>query len=350
MSTSFNNLKILICDDSITNVMILDKLIETELGADVTTITDPRQAIPKLQETEFDLLLLDLEMPHMNGFEVLAEVRKSWTAEELPVIILTGAQGIEPRNKALHGGANDFINKPFDQTEVCLRAKNLLRLKTSFKLQRDLNRELERKVAKRTEQLNLATEALIHRLALAGELRDNETGQHVVRVGKYARILAEAIDMPNEIAFMIEKTAPLHDIGKIGIPDSILHKNGKLDEGERKIMNGHTQYGSELLGEHHSLLVQMAATIAISHHEKWDGSGYPDGKSGESIPIEGRITAIADVFDALTTERPYKQAWPMEKVLELMQTEAGKAFDPTLIEAFFKHIDRFLAIKQQYAD
>ncbi len=349
MHTRFENFTVLVCDDSITNVSILDKLISTELSANVTTLTDPRRVVPTLLEHRHDILLLDLEMPYLNGLQVLSVVRQNWHAEKLPVVILTGAQGTETRHMALQNGANDFINKPFDQIEVCLRVKNLLCIKRSFNIQQKQNRELERKVLERTEQLNLATDALIHRLALAGEMRDNETGQHVVRVGKYARILADAIGLPKDIAFMLEKTAPLHDIGKIGIPDYILLKEGRLTDEERKVMMGHTHYGAELLGEHPSLMIQMAASIALNHHEKWDGKGYPNGKCKEAIPIEGRITSIADVFDALTTDRSYKKAWAIDKVLAFMKEEAGKSFDPKMIGVFFENLDQFIAVRQKYS-
>lgn len=346
----FSTFNILVCDDSITNVVILSKLIDAELGAKVDTITDPRQTMQHIQDQEYDLLLLDLEMPHLNGFQVMELIRKKHDIDSLPILILTGKQGIETRNKALSEGANDFVNKPFDQTEVILRVSNLLKVRHSYKAQKNINAELEKKVQQRTLELSEATETLIHRLALAGELRDNETGQHVVRVGKYAGLLAESFGLPQELVFMIEKTSPMHDIGKIGIPDSILLKNGKLDEGERKIMDNHTTYGSKLLGDHSSMLIQMASSIALSHHERWDGTGYPSGFKGESIPIEGRITAIADVFDALTTSRSYKEAWSEDKAFEFIEQQAGIMFDPTLATLFVENKDKVLEICKTYAD
>ena len=342
--------KILICDDAVTNVMILSKLCESEGFDKIETLTDPRKVMPAIEESDFDLLLLDIEMPHMNGFEVMNRVREKYCKETLPILILTGLQDVDTRNRALSEGASDFVNKPFDQTEVLLRVKNLITLRQAYKLQESLNHELELKVSKRTEELNRATETLIHRLALAGELRDNETGQHVVRVGEYARLLAEEAGLPEDISFMINKAAPLHDIGKIGIPDSILLKPDQLDDSERHVMNSHTQMGADLLGDHDSLLIQLAASIAKSHHEKWDGTGYPNKLSGESIPIEGRITSISDVFDALTTERPYKQAWSIEEALEHLQAEAGKSFDPALVQLFVNNIDKVKSIHQTYRD
>lgn len=347
---SIQDLNILICDDSVTNVMILGKLCESEGFNSVDTVTDPRKVMQIVQDKDIDLLLLDIEMPHMNGFEVMAQVREKFPSEVLPILILTGLQDIETRNRALSEGASDFLNKPFDQTEVILRVKNLAHVRHAYRLQRDLNQQLEKKVRERTRELNDATETLILRLARAGELRDVDTGKHVLRVGEYARMLAENIGLPEEISYMINKAAPMHDLGKIGIPDSILHKPDKLDSEERAIMDKHAEMGAELLGEHDSLLLQLAASIAKSHHEKWDGTGYPQSLAGESIPIEGRITAISDVFDALTTDRPYKEAWTVEQALDLLKSESGKSFDPTLVEIFVNNLDQINQIRGIYSD
>lgn len=342
--------KILICDDSVTNVMVLAKLCESENFNNVESVTDPRKVLPILESSNIDLLLLDIEMPHMNGFEVMKLAREKFSDEKLAILILTGLQDIETRNKALREGASDFLNKPFDQTEVILRIKNLAKIRHAYKLQENINKELERKVQQRTDELMSATETLLHRLAYAGELRDSDTGQHVVRVGEYAQLMAEKIGLPDDICYMIKKAAPMHDIGKIGISDRILLKPDLLTESEREEMRKHADFGAKLLGEHDSLLIQLAASIAKSHHEKWDGSGYPDNLSGESIPIEGRITAISDVFDALTTRRPYKQPWTVQQALEFIESESGKSFDPTLVKIFIDNLDKILQIRKTYAD
>jgi len=213
-----------------------------------------------------------------------------------------------------------------------------------------VNAALEVKVQERTEELNLANEILIHRLAKVGEFRDKDTGQHVQRVGAYAKMLAECYGLPADISYMINRAAPLHDIGKVGIRDDILLKPGKLDSDQRETMKTHAEMGAEIRGNHDSLLLQLAASIAQSHHERWDGKGYPTGLAGESIPIEGRITAISDVFDALTTERPYKKAWSVAKAISYLQQEAGNSFDPHLVEIFINNLDRVEKIRQQYAD
>ncbi|WP_054774137.1 response regulator [Methylogaea oryzae] len=274
-ANEFAEAHVVLCDDSITNVMILSKLVESEGISDIHSFTDPRKLLPHLREHEkaIDLLILDVEMPHITGLEVMRTLRADIGDRiSFPIVVITGLQDQEIRHQALLAGANDFINKPFDQVEVVLRVKNLLRVRRAFRLQASLAQHLETEVERRTAELNQAVETLVHRMALAGEMRDNETGQHVARVGRYSRLLAEGIGLPPDLCFMIEKAAPLHDIGKIGIPDSILHKNGGLDEEERRTMDLHTQKGAELLGDHDSLLIQMAASIAANHHEKWDAA------------------------------------------------------------------------------
>ena len=350
-----SNSSIAICDDSITNVMILSKLLENEGIKNIHSFTDPRKVVLFLKERkgDIDLLILDIEMPHMTGFDVMDAIAAEFPSQRhFPVLVITGLLDKEVRTHALTAGANDFIGKPFDQLEVVLRVRNLLGVQRALRIQTQLAEQLEREVVKRTDELNKANDLLVYLLALAGEMRDNETGRHVARVGRYSRILAEGIGLPPELCFLIEKAAPLHDIGKIGIPDSILHKNGRLDESERETMNSHTTKGLQLLGEygHDSMLIQMAASIALNHHERWDGTGYPKGMMGESIPVEGRIVAIADVFDALTTRRPYKEPWPLEKTSAFLRENAGKHFDPAVVDIFTAHIEQFARVMHELSD
>lgn len=352
---SLSDSSVAICDDSITNVMIMSKLIESEGIKNIHSFTDPRKIVPFLKERkgDIDLLVLDIEMPHMTGFEILDAIAAEFPGQRpFSILIITGAQDRQICHDALVAGANDFVNKPFDQLEVILRVRNLLSVQCALKAQTRLAEHFEKEVEKRTDELDKANNLLVHLLALAGELRDNETGKHVVRVGRYSRILAEGIGLPPELCFLIEKAAPLHDIGKIGIPDSILHKNGRLDEAERETMNSHTAMGLRLLGEYgqDSMLIQMAASIALNHHEHWDGTGYPRGMRGESIPIEGRIASIADVFDALTTRRPYKELWSIEKAEAFLRENAGKQFDPTLVDVFVANIERFAQVMKELSD
>ncbi len=347
---NFKDLNVLICDDSITNALILTNLVEQEVTTNVITLTDPRKIMPILDKQNVDIILLDLEMPHLSGFDVMKKVREIYQPEQLPILVITGVEGVATRNKALTSGANDFLNKPFDFIEVTLRLKNLLMIRNSYIIHHKNNEILEKKVQSRTKELNELNNGLIYSLALAGELKDDETGKHVLRVGKYSRILADGYGLPVELSEMIEKAAPLHDVGKIGIPDKILLKPGPLNEEERKIMNKHTLFAYELIGSHDSPIIQMAQSIAVSHHERWDGDGYPEKIKGESIPIEGRITAIADVFDALTTKRPYKEAWPLEEAINYIHDQSGKAFDPALVKVFKANYSRIVDVYTSLAD
>lgn len=349
---------VVICDDSITNVMILSKLIQ-DMGIQKTRFfTDPRKALAHVAEHRgsVDLLVLDLEMPHMSGFEVMQAIADGWQGkiplamETFPILVITGLQDKLIRYKALENGAADFLNKPIDPAEVVLRVRNLLRVQHAYRLQATLAQRMEIEVEQRTRELNDAVDTLVERLALAGEMRDNETGLHVVRVGRYSRIIAEGLGLPPELCYLIEKAAPLHDVGKIGIPDSILHKNDKLDADERLVMDRHTEKGAALLGEHDSPLIQMAASIAVGHHEKWDGTGYPRGLTGQSIPIEARIVAVADVFDALTSARPYKDPWSVEKVLGYLQENACVHFDPDVVSVVAARWDEMIATMESLRD
>ncbi len=346
----FGDLKVLACDDSITNVFMLSNLIRKEHDVVVDSLTDPRKVIDQLESETYDLLLLDLEMPHLTGFEVMEQVRNKYCLDELPILILTGNQTVEVRHRALAEGANDFLTKPFEPFEVNLRVKNLLKVRRSYKSQKEINQQLEQLVQKRTTELNQATEDLVYALSVAGELHDNETGQHVLRVGKMAGILAEGVGLPTDLVYMIERAAQMHDVGKIAVPDCVLLNPGKLDAEEWILMKSHAESGAQLLGSNGSVLIQMARSIALSHHEKWDGTGYPKGLKGESIPIEGRITGIVDVFDALTSKRPYKDAWPVEQAVQYITDEAGKHFDPKLVEVFNKHLDCIVDVRKAHCD
>lgn len=349
----FADARIAVCDDSITNVTVLSKLIKREGIKEVLGFTDPRRFMDHMdrQAKGVDLLLLDLDMPHLTGFEVMRILRADEEDKAaFPILVVTGNHDQAARHQALLDGGNDFVTKPFDPIEVTLRINNLLRVQRSYLLQKNLAIRMEKEVERRTQELNRAVDTLVNRLAMAGEMRDNETGLHVTRVGRYSRLLAEALSLPPEICFMIEKAAPLHDVGKIGIPDSILHKEGPLTDEEREVMNTHAAKGAALLGEHDSMLIRMAANIARSHHEKWDGSGYPAGLRGEAIPIEGRIVAVSDVFDALTSARPYKSPWPVDQAVELIRWESGSHFDPKVVRAFMKQINAFVNTMETMRD
>lgn len=349
---SFSSLnRILICDDSLTNVLILSKLIEQEVeSSSITSLTDPFKVMPQLEHDEYDLILLDLEMPGMNGIEVLRDIRSKWQMDQLPVIIITGSQKENIRTRSLSYGANDFMHKPFDQTEICLRVNNTLKISKAHKVLENKKNQLEALVQRRTQELDITVEYLIHRLGMIGEYKDDETARHVQRVGKIARVIAEGYGLPADLCYMLEKAAPLHDIGKIGIPDRVLLKPGPLDPDEWELMKMHTRYGFELLSGSNSPVIQLARSIAASHHERWDGKGYFQGLSGESIPIEGRITSIADVFDALVSHRPYKECWPVQRAAEYILEQSGSAFDPKLVIVFEQCIDQIITIERELAD
>jgi putative two-component system response regulator len=341
---------ILICDDSVSNVMMLRALLVSEGFDCVIGITDPEKVVPMLQESDFDLLILDIEMPVLDGFRVMEAIESASLKNRPTILVVTGSQKIETRNKALQSGAQDFINKPLDEVEAVLRVRNLLVAHVAFKSKINTVSVLEKKIEARTLELSEANQFLITSMALIAEFKDKETGKHVLRVGQYARILAEMYGLVPEVCYLIEKAAPLHDLGKIAIPDSILLKTGLLDKAERKIMDGHSKIGADILSSRTSMLVSMASTIALSHHERWDGAGYPSGLAGESIPIEGRITAVADVFDALTTARPYKEAWTINEAVAHLEKGAGHHFDPRLIALFIENLESILKIKSTYLD
>ncbi|WP_019612834.1 HD domain-containing phosphohydrolase [Psychromonas ossibalaenae] len=346
----FKGLNVLVCDDSITNTVILMHLVEQEINTNVITLIESRKIEATLAKQSVDLILLNLEMPGMKGLEVIDIVRKSYEQEQLPILLISDVENKEIRNKALKNGANDFLNKPFDQVEVILRVKNLLKTRQSYITHTAGKYQVEQLVQERTRELNLSIKGLLYSLAAAGELKDNSKGKHAVRVGKYARILAEGAGFPLELTDMIELTAPLHDIGKIATPESILLKPGRLNGEEKEIMHQHTVKARSLISSVNSPLIQMVQTIAANHHECWDGSGYPKKLLGESIPVEARITAIADVFDALTSKRPYKDAWSLDNAVNFVKYQAGKMFDPLLVAVFVQQQPKVVKVMHELAD
>jgi putative two-component system response regulator len=263
--------------------------------------------------------------------------------------VLTAELTDETRERALSNGAKDFVTKPFNRVEVLQRIYNMLEVRILHKRLKNQNQALEEKVRERTRQLEESRLDIIERLGQAAEYKDNETGEHIIRMSHSAYLLAKAAGYSEDEAVLIREAAPMHDIGKIGIPDYILLKPDRLDEEEWRIMQTHVTIGAKLLDNSDHPLIQKARTIALTHHEKWDGSGYPGGLKGEAIPLEGRICAIADVFDALTSERPYKQAWSVQAALNMLQEQSGKHFDPTLIGLFISIVDEVVAFNQALA-
>jgi len=341
--------KILIVDDQPANVTLIEKMLDIDGYINVISTTDPTQVEAIYMEQNSDLVLLDLNMPVMDGYQVLARIREV-DPDYPPIIVLTAQSDRESRIKALDLGARDFLAKPFDRVELMTRIRNMLEVKIMTKAMKNQNIILDGMVKERTQELNDTRLEVIRRLGRAAEYRDDMTGFHIIRMSRYSQSLAVAAGMSEAEAEVVLNASPMHDIGKIGIPDRVLLKPGKLDAEEWKIMQTHVDIGVEILSGSDSVLMNMAAEIAQNHHEKWDGSGYPRALTAEEIPLTGRVVAVADVFDALTTERPYKDAWPIEKAVEFLKEQSGKHFDPKLVELFIGILPDILQIRQQYAE
>lgn len=342
--------KILLIDDEELNIQLLRTLLAKEGYTDIVSTTDPLQAAVLYTVHQPDLVLLDLNMPDMDGFEVLETLSRLEQNSYLPVMVLSAQADNDSRLRALKLGAKDFLNKPFNRLEVLTRIQNMLEVRLLHKKLRKQNEELEHVVAERTRALRESQLEIVQRLGLASEFRDNETGQHIIRMSYYSFILAQQFGLPEKECELILNSSPMHDIGKLGIPDSILLKPGKLTNEEFRIMQNHTTIGGNLLESARSEVTEAARIIALTHHEKWDGSGYPANLKGEDIPLYGRIVAVADVFDALTSVRPYKPAWSVDKAIAEIMRCSGTQFDPKLVASFSKAVPKLLEVKSQYAD
>jgi putative two-component system response regulator len=339
MSQRFHSrARILIVDDEITNIQLLRRLLERAGFTRIATTCDPRDARTLYVEFRPDLILLDLHMPNMDGLAVMQELNQIAEATYLPVLILTGDVSPEARRDALSRGAKDFLHKPFSPDEVLLRINTLLETRFLYLQIQSQNQMLDAKVRERTRELEAAQIEIIERLAKAAEFRDDNTGQHTERVGQMAALIARQIGLPDAQVSLIRRAAPLHDVGKIGIPDTILLKLGKLTTDEFEVVKTHTTIGARILSGSRFPILRLAEEIAFSHHERWDGCGYA-GISRESIPLAGRIVAVADVFDALTQQRPYKEAWPITEAIAEIERQRGRHFDPTLVDAFLTVIE-----------
>lgn len=335
----FSRARILIIDDEITNIEVLRRLLERSGFSRIATTCDPRDARSLYVEFRPDLILLDLHMPHMDGLAVMQELNQIAEATYLPVLILTGDLSPEARRDALSRGAKDFLHKPFSPDEVLLRIGTLLETRFLYLQIQSQNQMLDAKVRERTRELEAAQIEIIERLAKAAEFRDDNTGQHTERVGQMAASIARQIGLADAQVALIRRAAPLHDVGKIGVPDAILLKLGKLTPEEFAIVRTHTTIGARILSGSRFPILRLAEEIAFSHHERWDGYGYA-GISRDSIPLAGRIVAVADVFDALTQQRPYKEAWPVSEAIAEIDRQRGRHFDPNLVEAFLRVIEQ----------
>ncbi len=341
--------RILIVDDQPYNIALLRMILKEAGYTNLDSTVDPREALPLYLANRPDIVLLDLQMPHIDGFGVMAQLRDV-EGDIIPVLVLTAETDPEVRYRALKSGARDFLNKPFDKIETLSRIRNLIEVNLQHKRIRAYNEELEQKVLERTTELRNTQLEIIHRLGHAAEYKDNETGYHIIRMSLYCGIMGSALGMQPDEVETLKRASPMHDVGKIGIPDRVLLKPGKLDPDEWTIMKTHAAIGADLLAGSNSPLIQLASIIALTHHEKWDGSGYPRGLKGSAIPLSGRICAVCDVFDALTSERPYKKAWTVEDAMAELHAGAGKHFDPDLIAVFAGILPQILEIRAQYQE
>ena len=340
--------RILIVDDQELNVRLLERILKLDGYSQIQGTTDPHLTLPLFEAFQPDLMLLDLHMPLMDGFDVMEALgRRATGGASLPILAITGDITSETKLRALSAGARDFVGKPFDNTEVLLRIKNLLETRFLYLQLQNQNLALEAKVRERTRELEQAQVEILQRLALAAEFRDDETGQHTQRVGLLAARLACALGLPEGEVDLIRLAAPLHDLGKIGIPDRILLKPDILSFEEMEQMKRHSAIGARILSGGRHALLRLAEKIASTHHERWDGSGYPNGLAGEAIPLTGRIVAVADAFDALRHERPYKRALPVADVLDEIARQSGEKFDPRVVAALLRLHGRPVPADQQ---
>jgi len=347
----FPNAKILIVDDDATSIRLLTKILSDVGYTNIKSTKNPNKVQKLYNEIKPDLLVLDLHMPHMEGFKIMEQLKESHEeGDYLPILVISQERNRVIQFSALEAGAKDFLVKPYDSIEVLLRIRNFLEVRMLHQKIKDQNIILERKVQGRTEQLHQSQKDVIERLSRAVEYRDSETGTHTMRMSQYSYYLAEAVGLSAVECEVMATASSLHDVGKIGIPDSILQKPGKLTPDEWKIMKTHTTIGSELLSGSNSKFLILGQEIALSHHEKWDGSGYPKGLKGEKIPLSGRICGLCDVFDALTSKRPYKKAWPVEEALSEIKKGRGSHFDPNIVDCFLKVLPQIYNIHEQYGD
>ncbi|EED35200.1 response regulator receiver modulated metal dependent phosphohydrolase [Luminiphilus syltensis NOR5-1B] len=330
---------VLAVDDTPENIDVLVGTLKDEYR--VRAAINGEKAIKLARETQPDIILLDIMMPGIDGYEVCRQLKADYTTRHIPIIFITAKNQLGDELHGLELGAVDYITKPFSPPVVKARLATHLALSNQ-------NRELDRKVREKTDEINQTRLAIIQRLGRAAEFKDDDTGLHVIRMSNFSRILGVAAGMSEADAEMLLQAAPMHDIGKIGTPDSVLKKPGKLDEDEWVEMQRHVEIGAEIIGDDDSELLQMARTVALTHHERWDGKGYPKGLRGEEIPLVGRIVAVADVFDALTSVRPYKKGWSVEETVKMIEDNAGSQFDPDLVKLLPEVLDQFLEVKKQY--
>ncbi len=348
--------RILIIDDE---EMIRDMINEmlTPLGYEVELACDGEDGLQKVKEFSPDVILLDVTMPKLDGFGVLKNLKENSETKIIPVVMITALNELQSRIRAIEIGVDDFLSKPLDIMELRARVKSLIKVKKYNDYMRNYQKELEAEVEKRTKEVELAYKKAkdasyetVYILSRAAEYRDEDTGMHILRVSHFSEALAKKVGLDENEVEEILYGAPMHDVGKIGIPDNILMKPGKLTPEEFKIMKEHVTIGGQILHGSNSAFIKKGEEIALTHHEKWDGEGYPKGISGTNIPLSGRIIAVTDVFDALTNKRPYKKPFPLEKAFQIIREGIGNHFDPSIVKSFFEIQDEILSIKDKYKD
>lgn len=340
---------VLVVDDTPLNLQVATGILRGEYQA--LAATDGQRALDLLaKRPDVSLILLDIMMPGMDGYEVCSRLKANADTAHIPVIFLTALNATEDERKGFAVGGVDFINKPFQPETLLARVNAHVRLHSQERHLDALVRERTAALEARTLELETTRLQVIRQLGRAAEFKDDDTGTHVIRMSHYSRILAEAAGLSSDRVALLFNASPMHDIGKLGIPDAILKKPGKLTDEEFAVMRRHPAIGAGIIGLQKSELLDCARVVALTHHEKWNGKGYPRGRAGEEIPIEGRIVAIADVFDALMSDRPYKAAWPLENTVAVMKQDAGTHFDPQLVPMFFERVDELMAIRAQYSE
>ncbi|WP_317932480.1 HD domain-containing phosphohydrolase [Halioxenophilus sp. WMMB6] len=338
--------KILIVDDDPVNIAIFEKILRQAGYHRIDSTIDPGAVRALYRNNGYDLIALDIHMPIWTGFDVLEQLRADNPTDYLPVLVLTSDTGVETQNRCLASGAKDFITKPFKKEEVLLRVHNILEVRLLHKQLKQQRDQLEEKVLERTQQLYNTQLKLIESLAKTAEYRDTGSGSHVARISQYVVILGRELGLSREECDLLQQASPMHDLGKIAIPDNVLLKCGNLDDDEWETVKAHSEIGAQILSAHDSRLMQVAATIARTHHERWDGRGYPAGLKGEEIPLFSRIVSVCDVFDALTSERPHREGWKVSRALNYLRENSGSQFDPNVVQSFERVIDQILLCRQ----
>jgi response regulator RpfG family c-di-GMP phosphodiesterase len=342
--------QLLVVDDNATNLTLFRHLLQKIESAEVQCFAEASKALEWCVDNEPDLILLDYMMPVMDGLEFIRRLQAMPGRRDVAIVMVTADTESDVRHQALALGAQDFLTKPVDKVELIARVRNLLALRESRRQLADRAAWLADEVANATAIIAAREKEAILRLSRAAEYRDPETGMHLLRMSNYTRIVAAGLGLPVAEQKQLMAAAPMHDVGKVGTPDHILLKPGRLTPEEFEIMKQHAMIGYEILRDSVSTLLQNAAVVALTHHEKFDGSGYPRGLVGEAIPLYGRIVAVADVFDALTSERPYKKAWTLDAAVSFLKEGAGSHFDPACVQAFLANWDEVVEIRGRYSD